>query len=102
MVLKSKNQRGVIKMETKSRYEVIAELEEKKRGFIIERDSLEQITKNKGKEIKNLKRQLEDMEENLEEFKETLKEKRETLNELIKSVDESLKRFETMSKSQKT
>ena len=48
------------KMETKSRYEVIAELEEKKRELIIEGDSLDQRLKAKEKELRDLKRKVED------------------------------------------
>ena len=87
-------------METKSRYEVICELEEKKRSLIVERDSSGLAIQTKEKAIKQIKRQVEDAEEELEEFKESLKQRRETLTELITSVDDSLKRLGDMSASQ--
>ena len=87
-------------METKSRYEVISELEEKKRELIMERDSLEDGIHHREKQIKNVKRQLEDMEEELGEYKHKLNDRRETITELIKSVDDSLKRFENIGKSE--
>ena len=88
-------------METKSRYEVINELEDKKRGLIIERDSFDMQIKEKDREIKNMKRGLEDMEEDLVDFKATIEERKTTIGELITSVDESLKRLSTISQSQK-
>lgn len=96
-------------METKSRYEVIADLEDKKRGLIKERDSLNDVLKNKEKQIKLKERQksdtillidreLTDLNEDLDNFKSTIDVKKETLQELIKSVDESLDRFNKMNK----
>ena len=38
---------GNDKMDIKSRYEVIAELEEKKRGLIVQKDSLDKVLKEK-------------------------------------------------------
>ena len=87
-------------METKSRYEVIADLEEKKRSLIVERDSSELALHQKGKGIKEIKRQLEDAEEELKEFEESLEQRKETITELINSVDDSLKRLGDMSTSQ--
>jgi len=80
-------------METKSRYEVIAELESKKRELIIQRDSINDNVNAMKKEIKLMKRELEDKEEELKEFEESIDEKKTTLNELIKSVDVSLERL---------
>ena len=90
-----------IKMETKSRYEVINELENKKRSLILERDSFEMQIKEKDREIKNMKRGLEDMEEDLVDFKASIEERKATIAELIASVDESLKRLSSISQSQK-
>ena len=56
-------------METKSRYEVMAELEAKKRDYILERDSSTLQIAQKEKQIKNVNRQLEDLQEDLDLFK---------------------------------
>ena len=77
-------------METKSRYEVIAGLEEKKRKYILQRDSMDETLEEHMKELKYLKRQLEDKEEEIENFKKNQAKNVETFNALIASVDESL------------
>ena len=91
-------------METKSRYEVIAELEGKKRDLIKERDGLEDEVKEKEDQLRNLKRQkednitaldrsIEDAEYNISRFRDTMDERKITINALIESVNESLDRF---------
>ncbi|GBE19345.1 hypothetical protein BMS3Abin17_00068 [archaeon BMS3Abin17] len=85
-------------METKSRYEVIADLEEKKRSLILQRDDLPGNLINMKKELKDLNREVEDKEESIKDYEETIKTQKETLNELIKSVDESLNRFAELNK----
>ena len=85
--------------ETKSRYEVIAELEEKKRSLIVERESFADKVIRAEKEIRNSKRELEDEEEDLVNFEQRIVERKETITELIKSVDDSLARFAELSKS---
>ena len=77
----------------KSRYEVVAELEEKKRRLIQERDSFPDIIKSKKKEIRDAERELEDEKEELKEFEGRVEEKKATIQELIQSIDESLERF---------
>ena len=94
-LFKDRRSMEVDEMKTKSRYEVIADLEKQKRDLIIERDSFPDKIKHKEKEIKMHKRELEDLEEELEEYKKTVKERQDTIKELIESVDESLKRFNT-------
>jgi len=84
-------------METKSRYQVISELEEKKRELIMQRDGLDKSVKTRQNNIKNVNRQLEDMEEELTYFKESLKEQKETFAELIASVEDSLERMNSLS-----
>jgi len=84
---------GKSKMETKSRYEVISELEGQKRTYIRERDNLKDNLKEKQRELKELKREFEDAEEIVKEFKDSLPEKEKTINTLIKSIDDSLARF---------
>ena len=60
-------------METKSRYEVIADLEQQKRSLIRERDSFPDKVREMEKEIKETKRELEDNVESLKHLKETQK-----------------------------
>ena len=95
-------------METKSRYAVIADLENKKRELIQERDGLNDQLIEKEKVLKGkirqkadnvviLDRQIEDVEEQIADFKSSMKERKETIVELIKSVDESLDRFSKLS-----
>ena len=85
-------------METKSRYEVIADLEAKKRTLIINRDNLPGQLQEKNKELRDLKREVEDKEEEVKEFNEAIGTQKETINELIKSVDDSLNRFAELGK----
>jgi len=80
-------------METKSRYEVIADLEQKKRDCIIGKDSLDNRLRNQEKELRQLNREVKDKEEEIEDFKESMKKERETFELLIQSIDESLSRF---------
>ena len=88
-------------METKSRYEVIAELEERKRNLIMERESFADKIREKKKEIRNMERELEDEKEELKEFEESVAQRKETIKELIESTDESLKRFANISSTKK-
>jgi len=96
-------------METKSRYEVIAELESQKRDLIQERDGLQDEEKAKEDAVRDLKRSKEDtiiiMDRRIadaeiahERFTKTMTERKTTVNELIKSVDDSLARFNTLAK----
>lgn len=98
---------GELKMETKSRYQVISELEQQKRQLIVERDNLNDRLNEKEKKIKEKERekeddvrqydrQIADLKDELDNFKKTLAERKETIKELIKSVDESLARFEKL------
>ena len=91
-------------METKSRYEVISELEAKKRNLIRERDGLGDVLKEMEKTVKLLERQkkdsntlmdrkIEDKKEEIENFSKTMEERKETIKELITSIDMSLERF---------
>ena len=93
-------------METKSRYEVMADLEERKRKLISERDGLEEALLERQKELKlhdrkvedlqrQLDRQREDLVEGISNFEAMMESKKATLNELIASVDQSLARFNT-------
>ena len=88
-------------METKSRYEVIADLEANKRKLIRERDELPLEVQRRQLEIKLQKRTLEDLEEDLKNFKDGLDVKKETINELIKTVEQSLERLSTLNSQKK-
>ena len=83
-------------MQTKSRYEVVADLEEQKRNLIRERDSLDKVLLSKKKELKELKREIEDKEEEITEFESSMEDSKKTIQTLIESVNESLNRFSEM------
>lgn len=87
-------------METKSRYQVIAELEEQKRNFIVQRDNLDGNLLRKKKELKDLKRDIEDKEDEIKEFEKAMENSKKTFNTLIQGIDESLKRFSAMQEKQ--
>ena len=55
-------------METKSRYQVIAELEDKKNALIRERDGTKDDIQNKEHEILNIERAIEDISVQKEDF----------------------------------
>jgi len=80
-------------METKSRYEVISELEGKKRNLIREREGFDKLLLTQKKELKELKREVEDKEEEIKDFEDSMEHSKTTISELINSVDDSLKRF---------
>ncbi len=91
-------------METKSRYEVIAELEGKKRDLIKERDGLKEELRAKQNTLRDLKRKKEDNIQNCDRaiadaevddkaVEDEMEERKVTVKELISSVEESLKRF---------
>lgn len=88
-----------MKIESKSRYEVIASLEQQKRDLMRQRDSFPEQIRVREIEIKQLKRQLEDKEEALVDFKANVADNKKTVEGLIASVDDSLKRFEKMNSS---
>ena len=80
-------------MDIKSRYEVISDLESKKRELIKERDSFGDNVKIMKREIKDSERELEDAKEDLKDFEKTIVERQATIKELIRSVEDSLNRF---------
>lgn len=96
-------------METKSRYEVISDLESQKRNLIQQRDGLNNELKNKEKEIvlternktdqvQAWDRKIADLKEDRQNFEDSMSEQKETIIELIKSVDASLERFSSANK----
>lgn len=97
--------------DTKSRYEVISDLEKQKRDLIHERDELGDDLKEKERKLKNIERaksdeimvwdrQIEDIKEDIDNFNATMKERKETIIELIKSIDDSLARFGKLAKQE--
>lgn len=94
------SERRIIKpMETKSRYEVVLELEEKKRNLVMERDCLGDEVRYREKQIRDLKREIEDKEDDLKDYKENLEEKKNTIKELIEATEDSLNRLAGLNKS---
>ena len=96
-------------MEIKSRYEVISEIENKKRELIKERDGFNDVLVQMEKEIKLVERnksdhilqydrKIDDLREGIENFKKNIDEKKSTIIQLIESANDSLKRFGEMSK----
>ena len=80
-------------METKSRYEVIADLEKQKRDLIREREGFKDTIKQLDYEVLQIERGLEDKKKAVDEFKNEVEERKETIKELIEGVNESLARF---------
>ncbi len=96
-------------METKSRYEVISNLEQQKRDLIQERNGLvteklekehelKLIERNKSDQLVAWDRKIEDSTLNLKNFEQSMTTRKETIQELIKSVDDSLDRFSKLQK----
>ena len=92
----SKVKGGNEKMNVKSRYEVISDLEAKKREYIQTEINLKEILNEKKRSLRDMEREVEDTKEQIKEFEESMKTHIETTKELIKSVDDSLKRFENL------
>jgi len=84
--------------ETKSRYEVIAELEAQKMKLIYEKNNADQKLKQMERRLRDEKREVEDTEESIKDFKAKMAENKETNEELIRSIDDSLKRFTELMK----
>lgn len=80
-------------MDVKSRYEVIAEFEDKKRQLIISRDSLDEELRMQKMKVKQVRRQLEDMEEDVNAFEKNIPGQKTTLDTLIDSTNDTLNRF---------
>jgi chromosome segregation ATPase len=74
-------------METKSRYEVIAELEAKKRTLIQERDALNDEVNSKERNIKNLEREKENIETQKTDFQFRQDKARQNLENEKKDFD---------------
>ena len=77
-------------METKSRFEVLKELNDKKESLLREKEALDDFVLAKKKQIKERKRQIEDMEEELADYENRVPEKKKYIDELIKTTDASI------------
>ena len=91
-------------METKSRYEIIENLENQKRNLIREKNSfpdevlkkeknIKLFNRNWEEEVKNHNQRLEDLNDDLKAYNDSIKDKVFMIDELIRSVDASLERF---------
>lgn len=96
-------------MQTKSRYEVISDLESQKRQLIKDKEGLTRELLVKENELKiaernkedmnrAIERQIADKKEEIKQFKDSIKSRELTIDTLIKSVDDSLVRFNKIAK----
>lgn len=80
----------MVVMETKSRFEVLKELNDKKEVLMRERNKLDTDTIAWEKEQKRLNKELTDFEVQYETFNQLLPTQRKNIDSLIKSVEESI------------
>lgn len=85
-------------METKSRYEIISELETKKRDLIFKKSNIHLVLRQKEKEVKAHERVLEEKKEELEDYKSRIEDEKEMFDQLIASIDDSLQRIQGQGK----
>lgn len=96
-------------METKSRYEVISDLENKKRELIQQKNSLnieleakkhklKQVERQKSDTVVVMDRQIEDLKDEIKLDNDTMNDQKATIEELIKSTEDSLERLGGMMK----
>jgi septal ring factor EnvC (AmiA/AmiB activator) len=98
MLTSKSKEGGNEKMDIKSRYEVIAEREERKRNLIQERDGFDDRLKKMRNGIRDDERELQDTKDDLKEFEKTIEDRKKTIKELITSVEDSLKRLSNLKK----
>lgn len=77
-------------METKSRYEILKELNEREQSYIVGKSQLKDKLAEMERTIKTMKRNLEDFEEDTTRFKTDLQEKERTYDTLIAEVGNSI------------
>lgn len=82
---------GSVNMETKSRYEIISDLEEKKHRLMTELSEL-------NVKESSIARDIEEMQKKLKEFKDIKKIRQDNLKDQIESIEKSLKRFDSQKK----
>jgi chromosome segregation ATPase len=90
-----------VNMETKSRYEVISDMEKQKSDLIRERESFDDKIDQKEDDIIETERELEDKRKVLNRFKESVESRKNTINELIKGINESLERLSKLNSQKK-
>lgn len=86
-------------METKSRYEVINELEQQKREFLERKQQLKQQLRDKRVHIRNIERGLEDLREEIKEFEQDIPDREIAIDAMIESVNQGLERMSAISQS---
>jgi uncharacterized protein HemX len=89
-----------VKMETKSRYEILKELNDKKQNYIIEKSRIDDVIKAKERKLKQMSRDLEDLKEEIAEMKSKVKEQEKTYDILIAEVEKSIEGLTHMKESQ--
>lgn len=77
-------------METKSRYEVMKELNDKKENLIREKDGLDAQLKSLKIQLRDQKRELEDAEELVKDFEAEVPGKKKFIDDLIKASEASI------------
>lgn len=80
-------------METKSRYEIMNEMNERKQGLIIKKANLKEELRHRQKEVKAKERALEDLKDDVKAFEESMKEQEQAYDLLIKEVDNSMEKL---------
>lgn len=77
-------------METKSRYEILKELNERKQGFMINKATLHRNLEAQKKALKQKKRELEDFEEDIRVNEARLPEEEKVYDTLIQETANSI------------
>lgn len=77
-------------METKSRFEVLKELNDKKENLLREKNGLDEQMLLKKKQLKVNERTIEDFREDVIEFEKTIPTKKAYIDELIKATEASI------------
>lgn len=91
----------VIIMETKSRYQVILDLEEQRRDLLNEERDIDKRIMQKERNLKKAKDDLQEMEDDLNMMKANADGDKKAVRENIKSIEGTLARLD-LSSSQKT
>lgn len=84
-------------MDAKSRYQIISELEEKKRKIIQDKENFELKGNEFERNLKNMRRQIEDYQDAYAEYKKDKDKRVKTFDVMINSIDESLQKINSNS-----
>jgi hypothetical protein len=77
-------------METKSRFEVLKELNDKKESLLREKNTLDEQLLAKKREYKKNQRIMEDAVEEISQFEKSIPDKKNYIDELIKATEASI------------